>query len=263
MGVDCFKTDFGERIPVDVQYYDQSNPQKMHNYYTLLYNRCVYELLQREKGPSEAVLFARSASAGGQQYPVHWGGDSTSKYTSMAETLRGGLSLMDSGFSYWSHDIGGFEDQGPPDLYKRWVAFGMLSSHSRLHGSSSYRVPWNYDEESSLVLSHFAKLKQKLLPYLLRTADIAHQTGVPMLRPMHMMFPEDENCTYLDRQYMLGEDLLVAPVFSPDGKCSFYLPKGQWIHLLTKEKVEGGYWHTGDYDYFSLPLFQKSGSNVL
>jgi len=135
IGVDCFKTDFGERIPTDVVYFDGSDPVKMHNYYTLLYNRAVFELLQRERGKNEAAVFARSATVGGQQYPVHWGGDSTATYASMAETLRGGLSLAMGGFGFWSHDISGFEKTASPDLFKRWVAFGLLSSHSRLHGN--------------------------------------------------------------------------------------------------------------------------------
>ncbi len=262
MGVDAFKTDFGERIPVDVSWYDGADPVKMHNYYTLLYNKAVYEVLKQEKGEGEAVLFARSATAGGQQFPVHWGGDSTSQYISMAETLRGGLSLMDSGFGFWSHDIGGFEDDGSADLYKRWVAFGLLSSHSRLHGSSSYRVPWNYDEEACDVLRFFTKLKESLMPYIWELSQEACDTGIPVLRPMHMVFPGDPNCAYLEQQYMLGDRLLVSPVFSEDGVQKFYLPEGKWIHLLTKEPAQGGRWHEGRYDYFSLPLYVREGDEL-
>ncbi len=134
MGVDSFKTDFGERIPTDVVYHDGSDPVKMHNYYTQLYNKVVFEVLEEKLGKGEAALFARSATAGGQQFPVHWGGDCTATYESMAESLRGGLSLGLSGFGFWSHDIGGFESTSSADLYKRWAAFGLLSSHSRLHG---------------------------------------------------------------------------------------------------------------------------------
>ena len=263
MGVDCFKSDFGERIPTDVVWHDGSDPKKMHNYYTLLYNRCVFELLQREKGEGEAVLFARSASAGGQQYPVHWGGDSTSQYVSMAETLRGGLSLMDSGFSFWSHDIGGFEDDGTADLYKRWVAFGLLSSHSRLHGSGSYRVPWRYDEEASAVLRFFVRLKERLMPYLKELSLEAHEKGLPVMRPMHMVFPDDPAAAYLDRQYMLGDRLLVAPVFSPDGRQSWYLPEGRWVHLLDGTALDGGRWYEETWDYFDLPLYVREGDPLL
>lgn len=263
MGVDCFKTDFGERIPVDVKWFNGADPEKMHNYYTLFYNECVFDLLKKEKGEQEAVLFARSATAGGQKFPIHWGGDSTSQYISMAESLRGGLSLMDSGFAFWSHDIGGFEDEGSADLYKRWVAFGLLSSHSRLHGSSSYRVLWHYDEEACDVLRFFVKLKLKLMPYIMKLAQYAHETGIPVMRPMHMQFPEDANCAYLDKQYMLGDKILVAPVFSEDGHQDFYLPEGKWVHLLTGEKIEGGKWHEGIYDYFSLPLYVRENERKI
>src|SRR5690606_30447311 len=233
MGVDSFKTDFGERIPTDVVYFDGSDPDKMHNYYTFLYNKLVFDVLKDRLGKGEATLFARSATAGGQQFPVHWGGDCDSTYEAMAESLRGGLSLGLSGFGFWSHDIGGFESTAPADLYKRWVAFGLLSSHSRLHGSHSYRVPWIYDEEAVDVLRLFTKLKCRLMPYLYTTASEAASKGIPMMRAMLLEFPDDPACEYLDRQYMLGESLLVAPVFREDGQVSFYLPAGTWTHLLT------------------------------
>jgi alpha-D-xyloside xylohydrolase len=152
MGVDCFKTDFGERIPTEVVYHDGSDPVKMHNYYPYLYNKAVFETLEEALGKGQAVVFARSATVGGQQFPVHWGGDCTATFESMAESLRGGLSLCLSGFGFWSHDIGGFEQTAAAAVYKRWCAFGLLSSHSRLHGSSSYRVPWLFDEEAVDVL---------------------------------------------------------------------------------------------------------------
>ena len=260
MGVDSFKTDFGERIPTDVVYFDGSDPQRMHNYYAFLYNKVVFDLLEQEKGKQEAVVFARSAAVGSQQFPVHWGGDCNATYESMAESLRGGLSLSLSGFGYWSHDIGGFENTASPDLFKRWLAFGLLSSHSRLHGSSSYRVPWLFDEEAVDVTKHFSKLKNRLMPYLYSTSVENHQTGVPVMRPMLLEFAEDPNTHVLDRQYMLGSSLLVAPIMNEEGVGSYYLPQGKWTHYLTKEVVEGGAWRTETYDYLSLPLFIKENS---
>jgi alpha-D-xyloside xylohydrolase len=180
----------------------------------------------------------------------------------MAETLRGGLSFMMSGFAFWSHDIGGFEATAAPDLYKRWVAFGALSTHTRLHGSKSYRVPWNFDEEACDVLRFFIKLKCRLMPYLYGLAAEARDTGVPVMRPMILEFPDDPAVPYLDRQYMLGESLLVAPVFNSQGRVDFYLPQGRWTHLLSGETLEGGRWHSGVYDYFSLPLFVRPGSII-
>lgn len=262
MGVDCFKTDFGERIPTDVVYDDGSDPEKMHNYYTYLYNQAVYEVLEEKLGRGEAVLFARSATAGCQKFPVHWGGDCSADYESMAESLRGGLSLGMSGFGFWSHDIGGFESNSSADVYKRWLAFGLLSSHSRLHGSRYYRVPWLYDEEAVDVARFFTKLKCRLMPYLYGAAVETARTGVPMMRAMVVEYPDDPACLYLDRQYMLGDALLVAPVMSEEGEVSYYLPEGQWIHLLNGDIKEGGRWFHGQYDYFSLPLYVRANSII-
>jgi alpha-D-xyloside xylohydrolase len=262
MGVDAFKSDFGERIPLDVVWHDGSDPERMHNYYTQLYNKTVFDVLRKHRGEGEAVLFARSATAGGQQFPVHWGGDCESTYESMAESLRGGLSLGLSGFGYWSHDIGGFEGLPDAGLFKRWIAFGMLSSHSRLHGSSSYRVPWLFDEEAVDVLRHFTKLKLGLMPYLYATAHEAHTEGVPMMRAMVLEFPDDPGCASLERQYMLGGDLLVAPVFSEDGEVAYYVPEGTWTHFTTGEQVTGPRWVRETHDYLSLPLLARPGAAI-
>ena len=263
-GVDAIKTDFGERIPTDVQYYDGSDPYRMHNYYTYLYNQTVFKALEEAKGINNACLFARSATVGGQQFPVHWGGDCFSNYESMWETLRGGLSLCLSGFGFFSHDISGFEATGSPDLYKRWTAFGLMSTHSRYHGNSSYRVPWNFDEESCDVSRHFVKLKGRLMPYLFANAVKTHKTGVPMMRAMVVDFSYDRAALTVDTQYMLGENLLVAPVFNENGICEFYLPTGgTWTDIQTGEQLEGGKWYTKKYDYFGMPLYAKPNSIIV
>ncbi len=253
--MDAFKTDFGERIPTDVVYQDGSDPERMHNYYTYLYNQTVFELLQVVKGVGEAVVFARSATCGGQKFPLHWGGDNSSTYASMAETLRGGLSLGLCGFGFWSHDISGFNGSATPDLYKRWVAFGLLSSHSRLHGNNTPRLPWLYDDESVQVLRFFTRLKTHLMPYLLDAAQEAHKHGWPVLRAMLLEFPDDPACASLDMQYMLGPALLVAPIFNPHGQVTYYLPAGEWRNLLTGETCLGPFWRKEQHDYFSLPLW--------
>lgn len=260
MGVDCFKTDFGERIPVDVVYNDGSDPWCMHNYYTKLYNEAVFNLLKEERGEGEAVLFARSATVGGQQFPVHWGGDSSASYISMAESLRGGLSFAMSGFSFWSHDIGGFEKTASPDVYKRWLQFGLLSTHSRLHGSESYRVPWVFDEEAVDVCRKFTKLKLRLMPYIYQMAVKSHKTGIPSMRSMVMEFETDPAVKYLDMQYMLGDSILVAPIFSADGTVEYYLPEGTWTHLLSGEVKQGGRWYKETYDFMSLPVYVRENT---
>ena len=269
-GVDAFKTDFGERIPLGVDYFDGSSPERMHNWYTQLYNTAVFDLLVEERGEGEAVLFARSATVGGQAMPVHWGGDSTSSYESMAETLRGGLSLALSGFAFWSHDIGGFEGTPDAGVFKRWTAFGLLSSHSRFHGSSSYRVPWVFDpstgsgqddpQSAVSVTRTFTKLKLSLMPYLYAAGLEATRTGMPVLRPMQLEFPHDPAAGYLDRQYMFGPDLLVAPVFTADGSVDFYLPAGLWTNYFTGETVAGGAWRREVHGFDTLALYVREGA---
>lgn len=275
MGVDCFKTDFGERIPTadpfygpkaaryGIRWFDGSDPEGMHNYYTYLYNKAVFDLLEEKKGKGEACLFARSATACSQTLPLHWGGDCLSTYPSMAESLRGGLSLSLSGFAYWSHDIGGFESGCTPDIYMRWTAFGLLSSHSRYHGNQEYKVPWLYGEEAVAVTRRFCELKERLVPYLTRLGREAASTGIPLLRPMLLEFPEDPVCRTLDRQYMLGDALLVAPVMSADGEVEYYLPAGSWTHLLSGETRQGPGWFRETCAYDTLPLYVREGYSVL
>lgn len=267
MGVDCFKTDFGERIPIDdVQFYDGSNPQQEHNYYTLQYNQAVYDIIAEVKGKKEAVVFARSATVGSQSYPVHWGGDCLSNYNSMRDTLRGGLSFLVSGFGFWSHDIGGFEDgddRPTPDLYKRWTQFGLLSSHSRYHGSNVYRVPWNFDQEAVENTRRYVNLKLSLMPYLYTQAAYDAKFGNPLMRPMFLEFEDDPNVSDLATQYMFGSQILVAPIFSDQGKAHFYLPGGKWTSLLDNkvyQAPESGEWLNDKFDELSLPVLVRENT---
>lgn len=275
-GVDAIKTDFGERIPRDVVWYDGSPKLSMHNWYTQLYNQAVFEAIEETYGKGNACLYARSATVGGQQQPVHWGGDCESTFNGMAQSLRAGLSLTSSGFGFWSHDIGGFEGAFPdPAVYKRWVAFGMLGSHSRLHGSTVYRVPWLFDEEDEKngvalvpgqtavdVVREFTKLKLELMPYVYQLGLQPHVNGTPVMRSMFVEFPDDPACRTLDRQYMFGPSMLVAPVFTYSGEVSYYLPDGVWTNWLTGEKAQGG-WRKETHGYDSIPLWARDGSVIV
>lgn len=275
-GVDAIKTDFGERIPRDVVWYDGSPKLSMHNWYTQLYNQAVFEAIEETYGKGKACLYARSATVGGQQQPVHWGGDCESTFNGMAQTLRAGLSITSSGFGFWSHDIGGFEGAYPdPAVYKRWVAFGLLGSHSRMHGSTVYRVPWLFDEEDEKngvvnapgqtavdVARTFTKLKLSLMPYLYQVGLQPHLHGTPVMRSMFVEFPDDPTCRTLDRQYMFGPDLLVAPVFTYSGDVEYYLPAGTWTNWFTGEKVvsEHGVWRNERHGFDTIPLWVRDGS---
>ena len=269
-GVDCFKTDFGERIPWEgVVFHNGMDPSAGHNYYAKLYNQTVYDAIATMRGTHEAVLFARAGTIGSQRYPVHWGGDCESTWNGMAQSLRGGLSLGMSGFGFWSHDIGGFMSEGQseslPDasLYKRWVQWGLLSSHSRLHGSKRYRVPWEIDNEATAILRKFTELKNMLMPYLFVQALEATKCGMPMMRAMVLEFPDDRVCQSLDSQYMLGESLLVAPIFNAAGRADFYLPAGTWVGLLDGKTRRGPSWLVETFPDDLLPVLVRENHAVL
>ncbi|PPQ89110.1 hypothetical protein CVT25_006482 [Psilocybe cyanescens] len=263
LGVDCFKTDFGERIPhASVIFHDGSDPMRMHNMFSVVYNDLVFNLLKERFGEGEAVVFARASAAGGQRFPVHWGGDCESTYEAMAEALRGALSLTASGFGYASHDIGGFEGHPPAEIYQRWVAFGLFSSHSRLHGSSSYRVPWIYGEDAARSMSKFVEAKHRLMPYLYNLSIQAKLHGHPVMRAMFLEFSEDRTTHYLDRQYMLGPSLLVAPVFVPLGEeTEYYIPTGKWTSFFHPERtIDGPRWVREHVPIDEMPVWVRPGS---
>lgn len=264
LGVDCFKTDFGERIPhVSVVFHDGSDPMRAHNLYSVTYTELVFDLLRERFGEGEAVIFARSSFAGGQRFPVHWGGDCESTWEAMGEAMRGALSLTTSGFAFASHDIGGFEGHPPPEIYQRWVAFGIFSSHSRLHGSSSYRVPWNYGEDAAKSMSKLLDMKHQLMPYLYNLAIQATKNGHPVQRAMFLEFPGDRTTHHLDRQYMLGRSLLVAPVFNPeDEETEYYIPAGRWTYLWSKgtRTVDGPTWIKERVAIDDIPIWVRPGS---
>jgi alpha-D-xyloside xylohydrolase len=239
----------------------------MHNYYAFIYNKTVYEILQKRYGKNEAVLFARAATAGTQRFPLQWGGDCESTPEAMAESVRGGLSLGLCSYAFWSVDIGGFEGYPPPWIYKRWVAFGLLCSHSRLHGSNSYRVPWTVDNDDktdqgcSRILAEWAELKARLMPYLYAQAMDSAEKGIPLsLRAMCLEFPDDPTSWYLDRQFMLGDSLLVAPIFEESGEVEFYLPKGEWTNFFTEEVKTGPAWFQENHEFDTLPLYVREGT---
>jgi alpha-D-xyloside xylohydrolase len=269
LGVDSIKTDFGERIPTkNVQWFDKSlDPSRMHNYYAFIYNKLVYETAQKRYGQDQAVLFARTACAGSQRFPLQWGGDCESTPAAMAESLRGGLSLGLASFASWSCDIGGFEGSPPPWIYKRWVAFGLLCTHSRLHGSDSYRVPWLVDNSSTEsenctdVLRHWVRLKRQLMPYIYAQAMESFANGWPTsVRAVALEFPDDPTAWYLDREFMVGSAILAAPVFEEDGSSEVYLPRGRWFCFWDGKEVQGGGWVRERYGFHQLPLYVREGT---
>lgn len=240
MGVGAIKVDFGEEAPLRGLYASGRTGFYEHNLYPLRYNKAVAELTRQITG--EAIIWARSAWAGSQRYPVHWGGDAENTYSAMAATLRAGLSLGLCGFTYWSHDVGGFVERAPRELYRRWLAFGVLSSHTRAHGAPP-REPWAYDEAFVEDFRRTVELKYALMPYIYAQAKDSSAHGFPMLRTLFFEYPDDPTSWLIEDEYMFGSDLLVAPLFEESDARQVYLPPGTWIDYQTGKVYRGGQWH--------------------
>ena len=257
-GVDILKTDFGEDIPYDAVFYNGMTGKEMRNVYSRIYNQVVFETIKDCKGKENAIVWARSGCAGMQQFPVCWSGDPHSTYEGMAMTLRGGLSLAMSGVPFWSHDMGGFYGNVSKDLFIRWSQFGLFTSHSRLHGTST-RQPWAYDEETKKIIKDFVDLRYRLMPYIWKTAQECVDLGYPFIRPMVWEYPEDHNAANIYDQYFFGSSILVAPVFGGrDAERRVYLPEGRWQEMLgEKREFEGGKWYAFKCPLEYLPLFRK------
>jgi alpha-D-xyloside xylohydrolase len=211
-----------------------------HNLYPLRYNELVYNLTRDKTG--DGIIWARSAWAGSQRYPLHWGGDAENTNSAMAASLRAGLSFGLSGFTYWSHDAGGFVERAPRDLYRRWLAFGVLTSHTRTHGAPP-REPWEYDAAMVDDFRRAVELKYALMPYIYAEAMRSSAKGWPMLRTLFFEYPDDPTSWLVEDEYMLGERLLVAPLFDEATTRRVYLPPGTWIDYQSKRAYDGGRWH--------------------
>lgn len=262
MGVSAFKTDFGEWAPADGIYFDGTPGGEAHNLYPLLYNHAVFELVAAHAHTGgQGIVWARSATAGSQRYPVHWGGDPRTTFDHMAATLRGGLNFGLSGFPFWSHDIGGFAGESHPALIARWAQFGLFTSHARVQGQTP-REPWVFGDEVEGIFRRYARLRYRLLPYLYSMAIQATRTGKPILRALLFDYPDDPTTHTLDLQYLFGDSFLVAPVFVEAADVPVYLPAGRWIDYWTGECFEGPRWLTVHAPLEVLPLFVKHGAVI-
>ena len=265
MGVKCIKTDFGENIHMDHRYHAMT-PERLNNIYALLYQRAAYEATKEATG--EGIVWARSAWAGCQRYPLHWGGDSESSWAGMAGSLKGGLHFGLSGFAFWSHDVPGFHStpdfmNSPLDeqVYVRWTQFGVFSSHMRYHGTCK-REPWHYPAIAPIV-RRWWKLRYQLLPYIVEQAERCCQTGYPMVRALLMHHPADRQVWHIDDEYYFGSEFLVCPVMNGDGRRDIYLPDGLWANFFTGERLEGGRWYYGvEVPLDEMPVFVRPGALI-
>ena len=265
MGVAVIKTDFAEDMPDDAVPHDRTSAEQLHNLYPLLYQRAVFETTQEVHG--YGLIWGRSGYAGSQRYPVHWGGDPGCTFEDMAASLRGALSWILSGAAFASFDMGGFfgiptlTDPPSPELYVRWSQMGLLFSHARAHGHTAPREPWAFGEPALSIFRRYAQLRYRLLPYLYGAARRAPQ-GVPLARPLLYDYPSDPATWHIDDQYLLGPDLLVAPMFEPRGRRNVYLPAGGWYDYWTDQRYDGARWITYEAELETLPLFVRAGAVI-
>lgn len=261
MGVAAIKVDFGESAPSFYQYAGELG-KDMHNLYALLYNKACYETSQKVHGEEGNVIWARSAWAGSQRYPLHWGGDCGTDFQALITSIKAGLSFGLSGFPFWSHDVGGFFYASDPELYTRWLQVGAFSSHMRAHGFYT-REPWDFGDEAKENAKKYLRLRYALMPYIYSQAKRCIQTSLPMMRALVLEYQEDENVHAIDNQYLFGDCLLVAPVLHRGArKRKLYLPKGCWIDWWTAEVLQGGRWIEKDAPLDILPLYVKDGSLI-
>ena len=265
MGVTCIKTDFGENIHMDHRYHAMT-PERLNNIYSLLYQRAAYEVTKEVTG--DGIVWARSAWAGCQRYPLHWGGDSASSWDGLAGSLKGGLHFGLSGFAFWSHDVPGFHSipdfMNSPldeDVYVRWTQFGVFSSHLRYHGTCK-REPWHYPVIAPIVKKWW-KLRYRLLPYIVEQGKKACESGYPMVRALIFHHPHDRQCWHIDDEYYFGSEFLVCPVMNSENKRDIYLPEGLWVNFFTGERLEGGRWYYDvEVPLDQMPVFARPGALI-
>lgn len=259
MGVGAIKVDFGEGAPANGLYASGRTGLYEHNLYPLRYNKVVAEITKQVTG--ESIIWARSAWAGSQRYPLHWGGDAENTDSAMAATLRSGLSFGLSGFTYWSHDAGGFVQRAPRDLYRRWLAFGVLTSHTRAHGAPP-REPWEYDAALVDDYRRAIELKYSLMPYIYAQSKESSERGHPMLRTLFFEYPEDPTSWFIEDEYMFGSDLLVAPMMQEGTERQVYLPPGSWIDYQTGKTYRGAAWAKISCGQIPVILLVKDNSVI-
>jgi alpha-D-xyloside xylohydrolase len=257
-GVSVIKADFGEAAPPDGIYYSGRTGFYEHNLYPLRYNKTVAEITKKITG--ETIIWGRSAWAGSQRYPLHWGGDPANTNTAMAATLRAGLSLGLCGFSFWSHDIAGFVNKKPEDIYRRWTPFGMLTSHTRSHGAPPTE-PWEYGEDFMNAFRLADEMRYKLMPYIYSQAKDCTERGLPMLRALFIEYPNDPGSWLIDDEYLFGSDMLVAPLFENVTMRDVYLPPGQWIDYQTGKSYSGG-WHNIEAGKIPIVVLVHEGAVI-
>ncbi|MFT5542854.1 MAG: alpha-D-xyloside xylohydrolase [Glaciecola sp.] len=239
LGIDMIKADFGEQVEDDnMLAHNGDSGNRLHNVYSFLYNKCVYEAAQKYS-KTGAFLFSRSAWTGSQRFPSQWGGDPQADWGGLIGSIRGALSWGMSGAPFFATDVGGFyKDTRDAVLFVRWTQAAVFSAHIRLHGIGQ-RETWSYGPKAESAAKQALKLRYQLMPYIFDTMKQSSKSGLPVMRAMPLAFPNERLAHSFDLQFMFGDSLLVAPCTNSDGRVSIYLPKGNWLRFPCKQKYTG------------------------
>ncbi len=260
MGAATIKADFGEGIEPPMRF-TGGDGRRMHNLFPLLYQRAAFEAVEEVKGKGQGVIWARSGYAGAQRYPVHWSGDNSSNYENLLSSLRGGLNLGLSGFTFWSQDIGGFVGVPSEELYIRWTQLSIFQSHLRYHGNPPrYKEPWNFSAKTQEIVRRYLELRYRLIPYLYTESRISAEQGLPLLRHLVIEFQDDPTVWNIEDQFLCGRNIMVAPILSRNPERRVYLPQGRWYDFWSGEIYQGGGWHRRKVDLETIPVYIREGS---
>jgi len=273
MGVDGFKTDGGEHAwGADLQYKNGAAGVEKNNLFPVLYAQTFHELMK--SCHREPITFSRAGFTGSSAFSLFWAGDENSTWQAFRASINAGITASASGFFFWGWDIGGFSGEIPSaELYLRGAAMAAFCPIMQFHSEynhhripSNDRSPWNLAKrhrapELLAIFRDFVELRKNLIPYLREEGGVAIKTGRPLMAGLFFDYPNDEEIWRAPHQYMLGRDLLIAPVTEPDARrWSVYLPEGQWIDFWDMTVHQGSTWIEVDAPLHRIPVFIAKGA---
>ena len=253
---------------MDVVSYDEgenSTHAKNRNVFALLMARATYEGLARLQPGRRPFVITRAGYAGIQRYSTMWTGDTNSTWDSLALNVPMFTTLGLSGEPFVGSDVGGFIGRATGELLVRSYQVGFLAPFFRNHHAiDGYdQEPWRFGKYYEDIIRRYLKLRYQLLPFLYTTLEEAHRTGVPLFRPLMLNYQDDPNTYNLDDEFMIGEDLLVAPIVKPDVTSRLvYLPKGIWYDYWTNKRLTGGAMIRAEAPLDTVPMFVRGGAII-
>ncbi|HFD2038590.1 TPA: TIM-barrel domain-containing protein [Clostridium perfringens] len=239
--------------------------KEFHNRYGFEMSRCSKEA-QEELHPNErGFSMTRATYAGGQRYSSVWTGDNMSLWSQMRMSISMNANLGISGFSFVGNDVSGFGLDSSEELFIRWMEMGPFIPIFRNHSNMYTRrqEPWAFGPRAEKIAKKSIELRYELLPYIYDLYYISHKEGLPIFRPMIMEYEKDMNLLNMREQFMLGENMIVAPVlYEGERSKTVYLPKGSWFNYFTMEKLQGGKWYKLPCELDEILVFVKEGAII-